>query len=77
MSKKDKTLKGIKTPSRRKFFKAAAATGAVAAATLCLSLNSLITHNLNKSLCSSSLDDYFIKLDISDNSSTLDVFLMF
>ena len=26
MSKKDKTLKGIKTPSRRKFFKAAAAT---------------------------------------------------
>ena len=31
MSKKDKTLKGIKTPSRRKFFKAAAATGAVAA----------------------------------------------
>ncbi len=27
MSKKDKTLKGIKTPSRRKFFKAAAATG--------------------------------------------------
>ena len=34
MSKKDKTLKGIQTPSRRKFFKAAAATGAVAAATL-------------------------------------------
>ena len=32
MSKKDKTLKGIKTPSRRKFFKAAAATSAVAAA---------------------------------------------
>jgi len=31
MSKKDKTLKGIKTPSRRKFFKAAAATGAAAA----------------------------------------------
>ena len=25
MSKKDKALKGIKTPSRRKFFKAAAA----------------------------------------------------
>ena len=25
MSKKEKTLKGIKTPSRRKFFKAAAA----------------------------------------------------
>ena len=33
MLKKDKTLKGIKTPSRRKFFKAAAATGAVTAAT--------------------------------------------
>ena len=36
MSKKDKTLKGIKAPSRRKFFKAAAATGAVAAATLAM-----------------------------------------
>ena len=36
MSKKNKTLKGIKTPSRRKFFKAAAATGAVAAATLAM-----------------------------------------
>ena len=36
MSKKDKTLKGIKTPSRRKFFKAAAATGAVAAASLAM-----------------------------------------
>ena len=36
MSKKDKTLKGIKTPARRKFFKAAAATGAVAAATLAM-----------------------------------------
>ena len=36
MSKNDKTLKGIKTPSRRKFFKAAAATGAVAAATLAM-----------------------------------------
>ncbi len=36
MSKKDKTLRGIKTPSRRKFFKAAAATGAVAAATLAM-----------------------------------------
>ena len=36
MSKKDKPLKGIKTPSRRKFFKAAAATGAVAAATLAM-----------------------------------------
>jgi len=36
MSEKDKTLKGIKTPSRRKFFKAAAATGAVAAATLAM-----------------------------------------
>ena len=36
MSKKDKTLKRIKTPSRRKFFKAAAATGAVAAATLAM-----------------------------------------
>ena len=28
MSKKDKTLKRIKTPSRRKFIKAAAATAA-------------------------------------------------
>jgi len=36
MSKKDKTLKGIKTPSRRKFFKADAASGAVAAATLAM-----------------------------------------
>jgi len=36
MSKKDKTSKGIKTPSRRKFFKAAAATGAAAAATLAM-----------------------------------------
>ncbi|MDP7615899.1 MAG: twin-arginine translocation signal domain-containing protein, partial [SAR324 cluster bacterium] len=32
MSKKNKTLKRIKTPSRRKFIKAAAATGAVAVA---------------------------------------------
>ena len=39
MSKKDKALKGIKTPSRRKFFKAAAATGAVAAATLAMPSN--------------------------------------
>ena len=36
MSKKDKTFKGIKTPSRRKFFKAAAATGVVAAAALAM-----------------------------------------
>jgi TRAP-type mannitol/chloroaromatic compound transport system substrate-binding protein len=36
MTKKDKTLKGIKTPSRRKFFKAAAATSVVAAATLAM-----------------------------------------
>jgi TRAP-type mannitol/chloroaromatic compound transport system substrate-binding protein len=36
MSKKEKALKGIKTPSRRKFFKAAAATGAVTAATLAM-----------------------------------------
>ena len=35
MSKKEKTLKG-KMPSRRKFFKAAAATGAAAAATLAM-----------------------------------------
>jgi len=35
MSKKEKTLRGVKTPSRRKFFKAAAATG-VAAATLAM-----------------------------------------
>ena len=36
MSKNNKTLKGIKTPSRRKFFKTAAATSAVAAATLAM-----------------------------------------
>ena len=36
MTKKDKALKGTKIPSRRKFFKAAAATGAVAAATLAM-----------------------------------------
>jgi len=36
MLKKSKTLKGIKTPSRRQFFKAAAATGAVTAATLAM-----------------------------------------
>ena len=36
MSKKEKALKGIKTPSRRKFFKAAAATGAVAAASIAM-----------------------------------------
>jgi len=36
MSKKVKTLKGVKTPSRRKFFKAAAVTGAAAAATLAM-----------------------------------------
>jgi len=36
MSKKVRTLKGVKTPSRRKFFKAAAATGAAAAATLAM-----------------------------------------
>ena len=36
MSKKDKASKGIKIPARRKFFKAAAATGAVAAATLAM-----------------------------------------
>ncbi len=36
MSKKVKTLKGVKTPSRRKFFKAAAATGAAAVATLAM-----------------------------------------
>ena len=35
MKKKEKTLRG-KTPSRRKFFKAAAATGAAAAATLAM-----------------------------------------
>ncbi len=39
MSKKEKTLKG-KTPSRRKFFKAAAATGAAAAATLATNFKS-------------------------------------
>ena len=36
MSKKVKTLKGVKTPSRRKFFKAAAVTGAAAVATLAM-----------------------------------------
>jgi TRAP-type mannitol/chloroaromatic compound transport system substrate-binding protein len=36
MSKKEKTLKGIKTPSRRKFFKVAAATGAAAAASIAM-----------------------------------------
>ena len=34
MSKK--TIKGVKTPSRRKFFKVAAATGAAAAATVAM-----------------------------------------
>ena len=34
MSKKVKALKGVKTPSRRKFFKTAAVTGAAAVATL-------------------------------------------
>ena len=36
MSKKEKTLKRVKTLSRRKFFKAAAATGAAAAATIAM-----------------------------------------
>ena len=36
MSKKEKTLRRVKTPSRRKFFKAAAATGAAAAATIAM-----------------------------------------
>ena len=36
MSKKEKTLKGIKTPSRRKFFKVAATTGAAAAASVAM-----------------------------------------
>ena len=36
MSKKVKTLKGVKTPSRRKFFKTAAVTGAAAVATLAM-----------------------------------------
>ena len=36
MSKKEKTLKGIKTPSRRKFFKVAAETGAAAAASVAM-----------------------------------------
>ena len=36
MSKKEKTLKGVKTPSRRKFFKVAAATGAAAAASVAM-----------------------------------------
>ena len=33
---KDKKIKGVKTPSRRKFFKVAAATGAAAAATVAM-----------------------------------------
>jgi len=33
---KNKNIKGVKTPSRRKFFKAAAATGAAAAATVAM-----------------------------------------
>ena len=36
MSKKEKTLKRVKTPSRRKFFKVAAATGAAAAASIAM-----------------------------------------
>jgi len=36
MSKKEKNLKGIKTPSRRKFFKVAATTGAAAAASIAM-----------------------------------------
>jgi len=36
MFKKEKMLKGIKTPSRRKFFKVAATTGAAAAASVAL-----------------------------------------
>ena len=36
MSRKDKTLKKVKTPSRRKFFKVAAVTGAAAAATIAM-----------------------------------------
>jgi len=36
MSKNEKTLKRVKTPSRRKFFKAAAVTGAAAAATIAM-----------------------------------------
>ena len=36
MIKNKKSLKGSKTPSRRKFFKAAAATGAAAAAAVAM-----------------------------------------
>ena len=36
-----KIIKGVKTPSRRKFFKAAAATGAAAAATVAVSYTHL------------------------------------
>jgi len=36
MSKKEKNLKGIKTPSRRNFFKVAATTGAAAAASVAM-----------------------------------------
>ena len=36
MSKKEKNLKGIKTSSRRKFFKVAATTGAAAAASVAM-----------------------------------------
>ena len=33
---KEKKIKGVQTPSRRKFFKAAAVTGAAAAATVAM-----------------------------------------
>ena len=45
MSKKEKTLKGIKTPSRRKFFKVAAATGAAAAASVAMPNIALELHD--------------------------------
>ena len=51
MSKKDKTLQGIKTPSRRKFFKAAAATTAVAATTLAMPSIAKAAENTKSSSC--------------------------
>ena len=64
MSKKDKTLKGIKTPSRRKFFRTAAATGAVAAATLAMpsiakAATTLKTRTAMANLAIQNIEDFF------------------
>ena len=44
MIKNKKSLKGAKTPSRRKFFKAAAATGAAAATAVAMPNVALVLH---------------------------------